>query len=81
MRYDCVKWICRDNLILSELNKEECTKRFMEYNFISKLSGTTALHDASKYGKAAIARFLIDKGADVHAKDRAGFTPLHVSES
>lgn len=53
----------------------------MEYNFISKLSGTTALHDASKYGKAAIARFLIDKGADVHAKDRAGFTPLHVSES
>lgn len=53
----------------------------MEYNFISKLSGTTALHDASKYGKTAIARFLIDKGADVHAKDRAGFTPLHVSES
>lgn len=39
--------------------------------------GTTALHDASKYGKANIARFLIDKGADVHAKDRAGFTPLH----
>lgn len=53
----------------------------MEYNFISKLSGTTALHDASKYGKAVIARLLIDKGADVHVKDRAGFTPLHVSES
>lgn len=53
----------------------------MEYNFISKLSGTTALHDASKYGKAVIAKLLIDKGADVHAKDRAGFTPLHVSES
>lgn len=41
--------------------------------------GTTALHDAAKYGKVSIAKLLIDKGADVHAKDRAGFTPLHVS--
>lgn len=40
--------------------------------------GTTALHDAAKYGKTAIAKKLIDKGADVHSKDRAGFTPLHV---
>ncbi|XP_048745066.2 tyrosine-protein kinase HTK16-like [Ostrea edulis] len=39
--------------------------------------GTTALHDAAKYGKTAIAKKLIDKGADVHSKDRAGFTPLH----
>ncbi|XP_061194673.1 tyrosine-protein kinase HTK16-like [Saccostrea echinata] len=39
--------------------------------------GTTALHDAAKYGRVSIAKKLIDKGADVHAKDRAGFTPLH----
>lgn len=54
--------------------------KIYKIQFYSKLSGTTALHDASKYGKAAIAKLLIDKGADVHAKDRAGFTPLHVSE-
>ncbi|XP_022341793.2 tyrosine-protein kinase HTK16-like [Crassostrea virginica] len=43
--------------------------------------GTTALHDAAKYGKVSIAKLLIDKGADVHAKDRAGFTPLHRASS
>ena len=42
-------------------------------------SGTTCLHDAAKYGRADIAKLLLDKGADVHVKDRAGFTPLHVS--
>lgn len=63
------------------LTKRNVPKDLWNTILFPKLSGTTALHDASKYGKAVIARLLIDKGADVHAKDRAGFTPLHVSES
>lgn len=76
-----VKWICRDNLILSEFNKEECIKRFMEYNFIFKFLGIIVLYDVLKYGKVNIVRFLIDKGVDVYVKDRVGFILLYVSES
>ncbi|KAK3095299.1 hypothetical protein FSP39_012959 [Pinctada imbricata] len=41
------------------------------------LQGTTCLHDAAKYGRTEIAKLLIEHEADVHIKDRAGFTPLH----
>ncbi|OWF40712.1 tyrosine-protein kinase HTK16-like [Mizuhopecten yessoensis] len=41
--------------------------------------GTTALHDACKYGFQDIVQLLIEHKADVEMKDRAGLTPLHRS--
>src|SRR5262245_22178664 len=39
--------------------------------------GSTALHHAAGYGSLANLELLIDKGADVNAKNRRGSTPLH----
>jgi hypothetical protein len=40
-------------------------------------AGRTPLMFACHQGNAAVARLLIDAGADVNAEDDAGFTPLH----
>jgi len=39
--------------------------------------GSTALHHAAGYGPVATLELLINKGADVSAKNRRGSTPLH----
>src|SRR5215831_16212374 len=39
--------------------------------------GSTALHHAAGYGPLANVELLIDKGADVNAKNRRSSTPLH----
>jgi len=39
--------------------------------------GSTALHHAAGYGPIGNLQLLIDKGADVNAKNRRGSTPLH----
>src|SRR5499426_1941968 len=39
--------------------------------------GSTALHHAAGYGPVGDLQLLIDKGADVNAKNRRGSTPLH----
>ncbi|OAF71348.1 hypothetical protein A3Q56_00901 [Intoshia linei] len=42
----------------------------------SDYDGRTALHISASEGNVGITRFLLAKGAIVHAKDRFGFTPL-----
>ena len=42
--------------------------------------GSTALHGAAMMGSNAIVRYLIDRGADVNARNAIGWTPLMISE-
>ncbi len=42
----------------------------------AKLDGYTPLHLASMVGNKELARFLIDNGADVNARDFEGYSPL-----
>ena len=39
--------------------------------------GSTPLHEAARSGRKEIAELLIDKGAEVNAKEDGGMTPLH----
>jgi ankyrin repeat protein len=43
-------------------------------------AGETALHAAAYWGADSVAQYLIDKGADVNAKDRKSWTPLVITE-
>lgn len=40
-------------------------------------TGATALHEAAYRGYADIAKFLLDKGADINVINNPGLTPLH----
>ena len=40
----------------------------------------TVLHNAAQYRHTEIAKLLIDKGADVNAKDMSGDTPLDLAD-
>ncbi len=37
----------------------------------------TPLHEAAAMGHLEVARLLLERGADVNAKNKHGFTPLH----
>jgi len=50
-----------------------------DVNASDKVSGLTALHGAAYSGSDSIIQFLVDKGANVNAKDKAGETPLDVA--
>lgn len=39
--------------------------------------GRTLLHNASFYGRRSVVQHLIAQGANIHAPDQSGFTPLH----
>ncbi|MGB7327983.1 MAG: ankyrin repeat domain-containing protein [Rubripirellula sp.] len=45
----------------------------------TKISGRTPLHQSAFCGNAAIARRLIESGADLNARNAGGFTPLFYS--
>uniref|UniRef100_A0A131XKV7 Putative myotrophin n=1 Tax=Hyalomma excavatum TaxID=257692 RepID=A0A131XKV7_9ACAR len=42
----------------------------------ASIDGRPPLHYAADYGQADVLRYLIDKGADVNAKDKYGISPL-----
>ncbi|KAG6991162.1 hypothetical protein G7Y79_00056g090430 [Physcia stellaris] len=39
--------------------------------------GETSLHVAAKYGSADVVKRLLDRGADIMARNSSGYTPLH----
>jgi ankyrin repeat protein len=43
-------------------------------------SGSTALHAAVVSGQPGIVKFLIERGADVNAKTKLGWTPLTMAQ-
>lgn len=57
-------------------------KKFIEYgvDVNESRNGMTPLMYAARYNNAEIAQFLIEKGADVSAKDNNGFTALQLAE-
>lgn len=40
-----------------------------------------SLHDAARAGNADAVKAFLDSGADIHAKDGFGYTPLHVARN
>lgn len=69
MIYLATQICCKDvvNLLLDKVE---------DINQIYKLDGTL-LHVAAKRGQLDIVQLLIDKGANIHRKDRHGNSPLH----
>jgi ankyrin repeat protein len=59
--------------VVSELLK--CGYRSLE---AKNQEGQTAVHLASRMGKDDILKKLIESGANVNCRDKAGYTPLHV---
>lgn len=57
-------------------------KKFVEYgvDVNESKNGMTPLMYAARYNNAEIAKFLIEKGADISAKDNNGFTALKLAE-
>lgn len=43
------------------------------------LDDDTPLHDAASNGHIALSRLLVERGADIHAKNKKGKTPLEVA--
>eukprot|EP00730_Choanoeca_flexa_P006674 TRINITY_DN12203_c0_g1_i1.p1 TRINITY_DN12203_c0_g1~~TRINITY_DN12203_c0_g1_i1.p1 ORF type:complete len:116 (+),score=7.35 TRINITY_DN12203_c0_g1_i1:113-460(+) len=59
--------------VLARLNTQQQRELIQQ----SDQGKDTPLHYACQYGHLAVARVLIDKGADVEAKNRNQWTPLH----
>lgn len=64
------------NLKLWLTKIEEVNER-NHFPFLMARGGDTPLHWAAQYGNRTTVQLLLDKGADVNAKDDAGWLPLH----
>ena len=73
-----------DAMVRSEHGDVEIDEIYENYGHYGHyghiMDGVTPLHVAVMVGNIEIAKFLVSKGADVHAKDRCGATPLHYAK-
>lgn len=77
-----VRSIYRCNLHLAALggNVDEVAELLndgFDVNALDPFRSTTALHDAVERGHIDVISILVDRGADVEAKNGSGYTPLH----
>jgi len=70
-----LNYFCRKGMTSSVVRMLEM--RSIDVEGKQGVNGLTCLHAASENGHLAICRLLLDKGAQVEAKDRSGWTPLH----
>ena len=61
-------------------DKELLLERGAEIDARDEDSGATPLYNAASWGKLDVVKLLIDKGADVTARNKAGKTPLAAAE-
>ena len=75
-RNNLLHWACEKGLlqIVEHLFIEN---RFDNVNCVGS-NMETPLHKASKYGRIEVVKYLINKGANVNAKNQKGETPLHL---
>ncbi|CAE7357422.1 unnamed protein product [Symbiodinium sp. CCMP2456] len=79
------KKIARDDDMMKAawLGKEAVVRRLLkqkaDIRYQEPVAGQTALHYAAKHGGASMVSLLLMKKADIHVKDQAGKTPLHVA--
>ena len=57
---------------------ELCASLGLDVNAASE-KGETALHGAAKRGADSITKYLVEKGANVNARNKRGFTPLDLA--
>lgn len=57
-------------------SKNDCSDQFL---FLSSFAGYTPLHFAVKGYCSETVEFLIQRGANIHAKNEVGLTPLHLA--
>ena len=67
-----------DGAPVTEQLKQSLNSLGVESNFVSR-EGQQPLHVAVNYGAEDTAELLIDRGADINAKDRNGQTPLDMA--
>ena len=53
----------------------------VDVNALDEEDGETSLHKAARFGHMAIARLLLERGADVDKSDLSGWTPLFVAST
>jgi hypothetical protein len=52
----------------------------MRFTWASKTAGSWSLHGAAHRGADSITKYLIEKGANVSARNKRGFTPLDLAQ-
>jgi hypothetical protein len=70
-------YYCREGMTSSVMRMLEMRSIDVEAKMSEELGGWTCLMQAAAYGHLDICRLLIDKGAQMEAKDSNGNTPLH----
>jgi len=70
-------YFCEMGMTLSVIRMLEMRSIDVEAKVSDEFGGVTCLMGAAWYGHLDICRLLIDKGAQIEAKDRYGLTPLH----
>jgi hypothetical protein len=70
-------FFCRHGMTSSVKRMLEMKSIDVEARHGGREDGETCLTTTVWYGQLDICRLLIDKGADIEAKDREGWTPLH----